>query len=107
MSTWCRLCRSLYGLKKAPRAWSERFTFLVTAAGFSESCHQRTEEEEFNHRMKYEYIVFVKACLSEKFLMSDLRPLCYCLGIEVCSTSNGFFIPKRSTSRIFFYTLMT
>src|SRR3954471_7555900 len=30
----CRLRRSLYGLKQAPRAWFERFTSVVTAAGF-------------------------------------------------------------------------
>jgi hypothetical protein len=30
-----------------------------------------------------EYIVFVKARLSDQFLMSDLSPLWYFLGIEV------------------------
>jgi hypothetical protein len=30
----CRLRRSLYGLKKAPQAWFERFTSVVTAVGF-------------------------------------------------------------------------
>jgi hypothetical protein len=30
----CRLRRSLYGLKQAPRAWFERFTSIVTIAGF-------------------------------------------------------------------------
>jgi hypothetical protein len=39
-----------------------------------------------------EYIAFVKACLCEKFLMTDLGPLCYFLGIEVSSTSDGFYI---------------
>jgi hypothetical protein len=39
-----------------------------------------------------EYIAFVKARLSEQFLMSDLGPLRYFLGIEVFSTSDGFFI---------------
>jgi hypothetical protein len=31
----CRLRHSLYGMKLAPRAWFERFSFVVTAAGFS------------------------------------------------------------------------
>ncbi|CAM8988679.1 unnamed protein product [Rhodiola kirilowii] len=30
----CRLRRSLYGLKQAPRAWFERFSSVITAAGF-------------------------------------------------------------------------
>jgi hypothetical protein len=38
-----------------------------------------------------EYIVFVKARLSDKFLMSDLGPLWYFLGIEI-STPEGFFL---------------
>lgn len=35
----CRLCRALYGLKQAPRAWFERFTTVLTTAGFSASTH--------------------------------------------------------------------
>jgi hypothetical protein len=35
----CRLQRSLYGLRQAPHAWFERFTFVVTATGFSPSFH--------------------------------------------------------------------
>uniref|UniRef100_A0A8R7R8J0 Reverse transcriptase Ty1/copia-type domain-containing protein n=1 Tax=Triticum urartu TaxID=4572 RepID=A0A8R7R8J0_TRIUA len=42
-----------------------------------------------------EYIAFVKARLSEQFLMSDLGPLRYFLGIEVSSTSDGFFISQE------------
>ena len=35
----CRLRRSLYGLKQAPRAWFERFSSIVTDAGFKPSDH--------------------------------------------------------------------
>jgi hypothetical protein len=38
-----------------------------------------------------EYIVFVKARLSDQFFMSDLDPLRYFLGIEI-STLEGFFL---------------
>ena len=41
------------------------------------------------------YIAFVKACLSEQFLMSDLGPLQYFLGVEVSSTFDGFFISQE------------
>ena len=42
-----------------------------------------------------EYIAFVKARLSEQFLMSDLHPLRHFLGIEVSSTSDAFFISQE------------
>ena len=40
-----------------------------------------------------EYIAFVKARLREQFLMTDLGPLRYFLGIEVSSTSDGLVYP--------------
>ena len=95
----CRLRRSLYGLKQAPRAWFERFASVVTAAGFSPSAHDPALFVHCSPRGRTflllyvddmiitgddpEYIAFVKARLSEQFLMSNLGPLRYFLGIEV------------------------
>jgi hypothetical protein len=42
-----------------------------------------------------EYIVFVKAHLSDQFLMSDLGPLRYFLGIEISPTSEGLFLSQE------------
>ena len=42
-----------------------------------------------------EYIAFVKARLRDQFLMTDLGPLRYFLGIEVPSTSDGFYISQE------------
>uniref|UniRef100_A0ACD5W637 Uncharacterized protein n=1 Tax=Avena sativa TaxID=4498 RepID=A0ACD5W637_AVESA len=42
-----------------------------------------------------EYIAFVKARLRDQFLMTDLGPLRYFLGIEVSSTSDGFSISQK------------
>uniref|UniRef100_A0ACD5X659 Uncharacterized protein n=1 Tax=Avena sativa TaxID=4498 RepID=A0ACD5X659_AVESA len=42
-----------------------------------------------------EYIAFVKARLCDQFLMTDLGPLRYFLGIEVSSTSDGFYISQK------------
>uniref|UniRef100_A0ACD5W6D1 Uncharacterized protein n=1 Tax=Avena sativa TaxID=4498 RepID=A0ACD5W6D1_AVESA len=42
-----------------------------------------------------EYIAFVKARLRDQFLMTDLGPLRYFLGIEVSSTSAGFYISQE------------
>ena len=38
----CRLRRALYGLKQPPRAWFERFSSVVVAAGFTASIHDPT-----------------------------------------------------------------
>jgi hypothetical protein len=42
-----------------------------------------------------EYIAFVKACLSDQFLMSDLGHLGYFLGIEISCTPEGFFLSQE------------
>jgi hypothetical protein len=80
---------------------------VVTAAGFSASAHDPALFVHVSPRgmtllLLYvddkiitgddpEYIAFVKAHLSDQFLMSDLDPLRYFLGIEISSTPKGFF----------------
>ncbi|WVZ89477.1 hypothetical protein U9M48_035880 [Paspalum notatum var. saurae] len=94
----CRLRRSLYGLKQAPRAWFQRFASVVTAAGFSASADDpalfvHTSSRGRTLLLLYvddmiiigddpRFIAFVKARLSKQFVMSDLGPLHYFLGIE-------------------------
>ncbi|WVZ84953.1 hypothetical protein U9M48_031919 [Paspalum notatum var. saurae] len=106
----CRLRRSLYGLKQAPRAWFQRFVSVVTAAGFSADAHDpalfvhtssrgRTlllyVDDMIITRDDPQFIAFVKARLSEQFLMSDLGPLRYFLGIEISSTHEGFYMSQE------------
>jgi len=107
----CRLRRSLYGLKQAPRAWFQRFSSVITAVGFSPSAHDPALFVHNSSRGRTllllyvddmlitgddsEYIAFVKARLSEQFLMSDLGPLRYFLGIEVSSTSDGIYLSQE------------
>jgi hypothetical protein len=43
----------------------------------------------------FEYITFVKAHLIDQFLMSELGPLRYFFGIEISSTSEGFFLSQE------------
>jgi hypothetical protein len=106
----CRLRRSLYGLKQAPRAWFQRFASVVTAADFSASAHDPALFVHTSSRGRtllllyvddmiitgddHEYIAFVKARLSEQFLMTDLGPLRYFLGIEISSTHEGFYLSQ-------------
>jgi hypothetical protein len=99
----CHICRSLYGLKQAPRAWFQRFASMVTAAGFSASAHDPVLFVHVSPRGRTlllyvddmiitgddpEYIAFVKAHLSDQFLMYDL-------GIEISSTPEGFFLSQE------------
>jgi hypothetical protein len=107
----CRLRRSLYGLKQSPCAWFERFASVVTVAGFSPNAHDpalfvHTSSHGRTLLLLYvddmiitgddpEYIAFVKARLHDQFLMTDLGPLRYFLGIEVSSTSDGLSISQE------------
>jgi hypothetical protein len=43
-----------------------------------------------------EYIAFVKTRLSDQFLISDLGPLSYFLGIEISFTPEGFFLSQEN-----------
>jgi hypothetical protein len=106
----CHLRRSLYGLKQALRAWFQRFASVVTAAGFSASAHDLALFVHVSPRGRTllllyvddmiitgddrEYIAFVKAHLSDQFLMSDLGPLRYFLVIEI-STPERFLLSQE------------
>lgn len=117
----CCLRRSLYSLKPTPRAWFQCFTYVVTTAGFSASTH---DPALFVHMSSCsralfllyvddmiitgdnpQFIAFVKVCLSEQFLMSDLGPFWYFLGIDVSSTLKGFSL-RRNTSMGFLIGLL-
>jgi hypothetical protein len=107
----CHLRRSLYGLKQTPRTWFQRFASVVTAAGFSASAHDPALFVHVSPRgstllILYvddmiitgddpENIAFVKTRLSDQFLMSDLDPLRYFLGIEISSAAEGFFLSQE------------
>jgi hypothetical protein len=107
----CHLRHFLFGLKQTPHTWFHRFASVVTATRFFASAHDPTL---FVHMspcgrtllLLYvddmiitgddpEYIAFVKACLSDQFLMSDLGSLRYFLGIEISSTPEGFFLSQE------------
>jgi hypothetical protein len=107
----CHLHRSLYGLKQAPQTWFQRFTSVVTAAGFSANAHDPVLFVHVSPRGRTllllymndmiitgddpEYTAFVKAHLSDQFLMFDLGPMRYFLGIEISSMSEGFFLSQE------------
>jgi hypothetical protein len=107
----CHLHCSLYDLKQAPRAWFQCFAFVATIVVFSASaCDPALFIHVSTHGKNliifyvddmiiigddHEYIDFVKACLSEQFLMFDLGPLRYFLGIEFFFTAERLFFVLR------------
>jgi hypothetical protein len=107
----CHIRHSLYGLKQASQAWFQRFASMVTAAGFFASAHDPVLFVHVSSRGRTllilyvddmiitgddpAYIAFVKARLSDQFLISDLGPLRYFLGIEISSTPKGFFLSQE------------
>jgi hypothetical protein len=107
----CHLRRSLYGLKQAPRAWFQRFASMVIATGFSDNAHDPALFVHVSPRGRTllllyvddmiitgddpQYIAFVKARLSDQFLISDFSPLRYFLGIEISFTPEGFFLSQE------------
>jgi hypothetical protein len=106
----CHLCHALYGLKQAPHAWFERFVSVIAAAGFSSGDHYPTlfvhiclkdrtllllyVDDMLITGDDLDHISHVKKHLSKEFLMSDLGPLSYFLGIEVQQTPKGFYLSQ-------------
>jgi hypothetical protein len=99
----CRLRRFLYGLKQAPCACAS----VITVFGFSPSPHDTPclfilhlvaalflffyVDDMIITGDDFEYTDFVKARLSDQFLMSNLGYLCF-LGIGVSSTSDSIYL---------------
>jgi hypothetical protein len=87
------------------------FASVVTTVGFFVSAHDPVLFVHMSRRgqtllLLYmddmiitvddpEYIAFVKAHLSDQFLMSNLGPLRYFLGIEISSTPEGLFLSQE------------
>jgi hypothetical protein len=104
----CRLCQALYGLKQAPRAWFAKFSATISSLGYSISSYNYAL---FIHRTNHGIILLLlyvddmiitgddflgilelKQFLSYHFEMKDLGTLSYFLGLEISSSSDGFYL---------------
>jgi hypothetical protein len=104
----CRLNRSLYSLKQAPRAWYQRFATFITSIGFTCS---RTDTSLFVLQcvegtafllLYVNKIVLtasstqlldrITASLRSEFAMMDMGSLHYFLGIAVTHNSSGMHL---------------
>uniref|UniRef100_A0A2N9HDD0 Integrase catalytic domain-containing protein n=1 Tax=Fagus sylvatica TaxID=28930 RepID=A0A2N9HDD0_FAGSY len=106
----CRLHRALYGLKQAPRAWFAKFSSTISQHGFSASSYDsalffRRSDHGITLLLLYvddmiitgddvQGIQDLKRFLGQHFEMKDLGPLSYFLGLEVSSSSDGYYLTQ-------------
>jgi len=93
----CELKRSLYGVKQAPRLWSQTIHICMLQSGFTKCELDRyVKRDGVDMVFVVLYVddliiasssegmlVSTKRALSERFEMTDLGELKYCLGMEI------------------------
>nr|GEZ48781.1 ribonuclease H-like domain-containing protein [Tanacetum cinerariifolium] len=98
----CKLKKSLYGLKLAPRQWNHKLYKTLIEAGFEQSKNDHSLYIKNDGNMSLYILVNVddlvitgnsktenfKSFLNKKFKIKDLGELKYFLGIEVLKTKN-------------------
>jgi hypothetical protein len=111
----CKLDKSLYGLKQAPRAWFSRLSTTLLQLGFTTSKAD-VSLFFFNKGGIHIYMLIyvddiiiissssaatskLLAQLQADFVVKDLGPLHYFLGIEVHSRSNGLILTQQKYIR--------
>ena len=107
----CKLKRSLYGLRQAPRAWFDKFRTTLLSFSFTQS---RFDSSLFIHRTPTGIVLLliyvddmiitgsdhaaiqqIKDQLHASFHMKDLSGLHYFLGLKVCCDSKGIFLHQH------------
>jgi len=107
----CKLLRSLYALKQAPRQWFEKLSIVLVQFGFHQSKADYTLFTKHTPTSYIAVLVYVddmvitgsddkvisalKSYLSAQFHMKDLGYLSYFLGLEVNRTPEGIFLCQR------------
>uniref|UniRef100_A0A2N9HTM0 Integrase catalytic domain-containing protein n=1 Tax=Fagus sylvatica TaxID=28930 RepID=A0A2N9HTM0_FAGSY len=106
----CRLRWALYGLKQASQAWFAKFSSTISQHGFSASSYDsalffRRSDHGITLLLLYvddmiitgddvQGIQDLKRFLGQHFEMKDLGPLSYFLGLEVSSSSDGYYLTQ-------------
>ncbi|KAA3466823.1 Retrovirus-related Pol polyprotein from transposon TNT 1-94 [Gossypium australe] len=121
----CRLRKSLYGLRQAPRCWFAKLVDSLKEYGFHQSCSDYSLFVFHKWHVKINVLIYMDdliiSCndckvvqqfneyLSSCFYMKDLGWLKYFLGIEVVRNARGFFVneimPWISPLRLVFWEL--
>jgi hypothetical protein len=111
----CRLKKSLYGLKQAPRAWYAKMDSYLLSQNF---VHCKSDLNVYMLRMidsllllvlyvddllitgcSTSAIVAVKRILHDKFLMMDMGPLHFFLGLEISQDASGIKLSQAKYAR--------
>ncbi|GJX47455.1 zinc finger, CCHC-type containing protein [Tanacetum coccineum] len=80
--TMCKLIKSLYGLKHAPKQWHQKFDEVVLSNGYL-----------LNQADKFQ-VDLTKEFLSSRFSMKDIGEAYVILGIRIKHESNGIAISQ-------------
>ena len=108
----CRLRRSLYGLKQSPRAWFDRFSYVVQEFGMLRSIADHSVFYHHNSSGQCIYLVVyvddivstgsdqdgiqkLKQHLFTHFQTKDLGKLKYFLEIEIVQSSSAVVLSQR------------
>eukprot|EP00253_Pinus_taeda_P005117 PITA_05117 len=111
----CKLKKSLYGLKRAPRAWYAKMYSFLLSQNF-ERCksdpnvYMLRTHDSFLSLVLYvddllittssaSTIVAVKRTLHDKFLMMDMGPLHLFLGLEISQDATGIKLSQAKYAR--------
>jgi hypothetical protein len=106
----CLLKKSLYGLKKAPRAWFQRFATFIQTIGFSPSKSDTSlfifqSSSHTAYLLLYiddivltassdSFLKHIITLLSKEFFMTDLGSLHHFLGVIATRTSSTLFLSQ-------------
>lgn len=107
----CKLKKTLFGLKQAPRKWFRKLSVTLLDMGFKQSRADYslfidTTENTITLVLVYvddlllagnsqKAINGLKEMLSKSFRMKDLGDLTYILGLEISRSQDGFFVSQK------------
>lgn len=107
----CKLVKSLYGLRQAPRCWFDKLSSTLKANNFIQSkadysLFTKTSDKTITITLVYvddllitgnstSDINWLKSMLASHFHMKDLGEVKYFLGLEIHRSLNGFFVSQR------------
>ncbi|KAI3729382.1 hypothetical protein L6452_18039 [Arctium lappa] len=111
----CKLNKSLYGLKHAPRAWYTRFATYILSQGFRTSACDNSlfiysRGSHTTYLLLYvddivltassdTFLQEIISTLSREFAMTNLGQLHHFLGIQVTRNSHGLFLNQSQYAK--------